>query len=150
MELKDKIISRIDKLEKTTKIFLDLPNDMKLPNGWGKRELAIHLFSWDDAMVEYAGRLRQGNAFVWEEILPEEEDINKVNKRYFAENEDLTFSEAIEIFNDTRLEMIATYNDIVNNHFQDEKSFLDYFSIWMHDIHHLKQAGIDTKKLEEK
>ncbi len=150
MEDKDKILSSIENLEKTTKMFLDLPNDMKLPNGWGKRELAIHLFSWDSEMVEYADHLRRGNTFVWEEILPEEEDINEVNKGYFVENEDLTLAEAIEVFTDTRLELIATYVDIVNNHFQDEKSFMDYFVLWMHDVHHLKQAGVNTKELEEK
>ncbi len=150
MEYKDKILSRIDKLEKSTKLFLDLPNDNKLPNGWGKRELAIHLFSWDGEMVEYSDNLRRGNTFDWNEILAEDSDINEVNKKHLDENEDLTFAEAIEIFTNTRQELIATYVDIVNNHYQDEKSFVDYFTLWMHDLHHLKQAGIDTKKLEEK
>ena len=149
LEYKDKLLSNIEKLEKTTKMFLDLPNDLKLPNGWGKRELAIHLFSWDSAMVEYADHLRQGNTFVWNEFLPEELNLDEVNKRYLVENEDLTLDEALEIFTNTRLELIATYVDIVNNHFQEEKSFTDYFTMWMHDVQHLKQAGINTKKLEK-
>ena len=69
MEYRDKVVNWIEKLETSTKMFLDLPNDMKLPNGWGKRELAIHLFSWDSAMVEYADHIRQGNTFVWNEFL---------------------------------------------------------------------------------
>jgi len=149
MEYKDSILKSIKKLETTTKIFLDLPNKTKLPNGWGKRELAIHLFSWDSKMVEYADHLRKGNTFVWKEFHPEELDINEMNKGHLVENEDLTFDESIEVFTDTRLELIATYVDIVNNNFQDEKSFTDYFTIWLHDIHHLKQAGVNTKKLEE-
>ncbi len=150
MEYKDKILSRIEKLETSTKMFLDLPNDMKLPNGWGKRELAIHFSSWDSALVEYSDNLRLGNTFDWKEIHPEELDLDETNKKHLVENEDLTFAEAIEIFSNTRLELIATYVDIVNNHYQDEKSFMDYFTMWMHDVHHLKQAGINTKKLEEK
>jgi hypothetical protein len=150
MEYKDKILRRIEKLETSTKMFLDLPNETNLPNGWGKRELAIHLFSWDSALVEFADNLRKGKTFDWKEIHPEDLDLNEVNKGHLVENEDLTFEEAIEAFTDTRMELIATYVDIVNSHFQDEKSFTDYFTMWMHDEHHLKQAGIDTKKLEEK
>ena len=150
MKYKDKILSRIEKLENSTKMFLDLPNDMKLPNGWGKRELAIHFFSWDSALVEYADNLRRGNTFDWKEIHPDELDINEVNKGHLVENVDLTFTEAIEIYTETRMELVATYVDIVNNHYQDEKSFMDYFTMWMHDVHHLNQAGINTKKLEEK
>lgn len=149
MEYRDKVLNWIEKLETSTKMFLELPNDMKLPNGWGKRELAIHLFSWDSAMVEYANHLRKGNTFVWNEFHPEELNLDKENKKHLVENENLTFDEALDIFTNTRLELIATYVDIVNNHFQDEKSFTDYFTMWMHDVQHLKQAGINTKKLEE-
>ena len=150
LEYKDKILSNIEKLEKTTKMFLDLPNDLKLPNGWGKRELAIHLLSWDSEMVDYADNLRKGNSFDWNEIHPEELNLNETNKGHLVENEDLTFDEAIEVFTNTRMELIATYVDIVNNHYQNEKSFADYFSMWMHDVQHLQKAGINTKKLEEK
>ncbi|MHA1347303.1 MAG: hypothetical protein ACTSO3_12965, partial [Candidatus Heimdallarchaeaceae archaeon] len=120
-----------------------------LPNGWGKRELAIHLFSWDNEMAEYADHLREGNLFVWSEFHPEHLDLNAINKGFLDENEDLSFEEAIETFTNIRMELLETYNDILNNHFINEKSFADYFTMWMHDTGHLKQAGINTKKLEK-
>ena len=149
MEYKDKILSWLSKLEITTKKVLDLPNDTKLPNDWGKRELAIHLFSWDSELVEFADKLRKGGTFDWNEVHPEDMDINETNKGHMIDNEDLSFTEAVEVFADTRMELISTYEDLVNNYYQDEKSFTDYFTMWMHDVHHLKQAGIDTKELEE-
>ena len=155
MEFKNKAIDWTDKLEKTTKLLLDLQDNVKLPNGWGKRELLIHLLFWDDEMESYSDHLRKGNTFDWGEYLssrgydPEGKDLDKINQSCLDDNEDLSYSEALEAFTETRMKLINTYRDLIENYFIEEKSFTDYFSMWYHDVHHLKKAGVDTKELEE-
>jgi len=44
---------------------------------------------------------------------------------------------------------LIVYEEIIENHFQDDKKLLDYYSLWGHDVHHLKQAGVDTTDIEK-
>ena len=93
-ELKNKAKKWIEKLRKTTQIFLDLPHDIKLPNSWGKRELAIHFLGWDEVMIGYAKEIIKGKPFIWDEFF--QGDINETNKEFLDEHSDLTQEEAID------------------------------------------------------
>ena len=136
------------KLRLATKIFLDLPHDIKLTNGWGKRELALHLEGWDEEMIKVYKHLKEGKAFVWKDFFPEDMDIDEANQEIFDRTKDLSTEEAIEKFNKSRNQLFNVYEDIIENHFQDDKRLLDYYSLWGHDVHHLKQAGVDTTEVE--
>ncbi len=145
-ELKNKAKEWIEKLRKTTQMFLDLPHDIKLPNSWGKRELAIHFLGWDEVMIGYSKEIIKGKPFIWDEFF--QGDINKTNKQFLDEHSNLTREEAIDKFKQVRSKILNIYKEILENHFQDDKRLLDYYSMWGHDVHHLKQAGINTQEIE--
>ena len=138
-----------NKLRLTTETFLELPDDVKLPNGWGKRELALHLEGWDDEMIKLSEHLKKGKVFSWSEFFPADFDVDAANKEILDRNKDLSDEEAIEKFKKSRKQLLEVYEDLIDNYFQNEKSFLDYFSLWGHDVNHLKQAGVDTTEIEK-
>ena len=45
--------------------------------------------------------------------------------------------------------MIAVYEDVYENYLQEDNKMLGFFSLWWHDTHHLKQAGVDVEHLME-
>ena len=147
-ELVEQAKSWTNKLRLATKVFLDLPKDVKLTNGWGKRELAIHLEGWDVEMIKISDHLKEGKAFLWKDFFPEDMDIDEANQEIFDRCKELSAEEAIEKFKKTRNQLFDVYEDIIENHFQDDKRLLDYYSLWGHDVHHLKQAGVDTTEIE--
>ena len=146
--LKKQALNWTNKLKLTTKTFMTLPEDVKLPNGWGKRELALHLEGWDEKMIKISENLIAGKPFIWTEYFPEDLDLDEVNQSFLDKNKKLSSSEAIEKFQKTREQLICIYEEIIEKYFQDDKRLLDFYSLWGHDIHHLKQAGVDTKEIE--
>ncbi len=146
--LKEQAIIWKNKLKLTTKTFMNLPEDTKLPNGWGKRELALHLEGWDEEMIKVSKHLIAGKPFIWTEYFPEDLDLDEVNQSFLDRNKKLSSSEAVKKFHDTREKLIGVYIEIIENYFQDDKRLLDYYSLWGHDVQHLKQAGVDTKEIE--
>lgn len=137
--------SWIEKLKITTQKVKVIPTDTILTNGWDKRKLYIHLFGWDKEMIEYAEELRQGKPF--HPFFEEGTDV--YNQRFFDENEGLDTSAAEDQFLKKRKEMISVYEEILTEYPQNNKEFVGFFSLWWHDVHHLKQAGVDVVKLEE-
>lgn len=146
--LKEQAMNWTNKLKLTTETFMELPEDVKLPNGWGKRELALHLEGWDEKMIEVSEHLIAGKPFIWIEYFPEDLDLDEVNQSFLDKNKKLSSAGAIKKFQDTRGQLLDIYKEIIEKHFQDDKRLLDYFSLWGHDVHHLKQAGVDTKEIE--
>ena len=135
----------IAKLKITTDVLNDLTVDTVLPNGWTKRELLIHLSGWDDEFIQFADEMRKQKAF----YAFYEEDGETKNQQFFEDNKDLGYEEVNIKFQKLRKKLIDVYQEIVEKYPQENKEFLGFFSIWWHDIHHLKQAGIDVSKLEE-
>jgi len=78
-----------------------------------------------------------------------EEDGEAKNQQFFEETRELNLTEAIEKFNKIRQKLFEVYEEIIEKYPQDNKEFVGFFSIWWHDAHHLKQAGIDVSRLDE-
>ena len=144
-ELINKAVSWIEKFKQTTILVKDLPSDIKLQNGWGKRELCIHLMGWDLELLRFAEELRKGNPFHY--FFESKE--NEYNKKFFDDYKKLNPLEAEEKFTRTREKMIETYEEIVEKYPQNNKEFVGFFSLWWHDTHHLKQAGANIEELRE-
>ncbi len=145
-ELLEKAKSWTEKLKVTTKLVENLPTDVILSNSWDKRKLCIHLYGWDTEFIKWADILRRGDKFDVEL----EEKTDEYNQRFFDENAELNSKEAVQQFLKTRKEMIEVYEEILSKYPQDNKHFVGYFSLWWHDVHHLKQADVDVSELEEK
>jgi hypothetical protein len=135
----------IEKLKITTELVEDLPKDVILTNSWDKRKLCIHLYGWDTEFIKWADILRKGEKFE----VNLEEKTDEYNQRFFDENAELKAEEAEQQFLETRKEMIQVYEEILTKYPQDNKHFLGFFSLWWHDVHHLKQADVDVSDLEE-
>ncbi|MCG3227189.1 MAG: hypothetical protein H7645_09730 [Candidatus Heimdallarchaeota archaeon] len=144
---KEKAKRWIEKLKITTDLFLKLPADTKLPNGWGKREIGIHLQGWDEEMIKIAEPLKQGKAFIWEDFCADPPD--SYNAKFLERSKGKSLEEVLTSFEQTRATIIKVYEDLLDNHFQEDKKHTDYFSLWWHDVHHLKLAGIDVDDLME-
>ncbi len=134
-----------DKLKTTTEMLNSLENDVKLPNGWGKRDLLLHLSGWDDEFIKFSEEMRKNVQF----YAFYEEDGEAKNQQFFEETRELNLTEAIEKFNKIRQKLFEVYEEIIEKYPQDNKEFVGFFSIWWHDAHHLKQAGIDVSRLDE-
>ena len=134
----------IDKLRLTTNLILHLANDTKLPNGWGKRELLIHLTGWDEEFINFSEKMRQQVMFY--EFY--EDKGEEKNQQFLRDNEHLDLDSALLKFKKLREKLISVYEEILIDYPQDNEEFLGFFSIWWHDLHHLKQTGIDVSKLE--
>ncbi|MHA1198751.1 MAG: hypothetical protein ACTSQF_05290 [Candidatus Heimdallarchaeaceae archaeon] len=135
----------IKKLTLTTDMLNELSEDTKLPNGWGKRELLIHLSGWDEEFIGFASEMRKKVIF----YAFYEEEVETKNQQFIENNKELDFDEVNERFNKFREELTNVYKEILNQYPQDNREFMSFFSIWWHDLHHLKQAGLDISHLEE-
>lgn len=135
----------IEKLKITTNMLLELDDDVKLPNNWGKRELLIHLSGWDGEFINFASEMRKKIKFY-----PfYEENGEEKNHQFFQENHDLDLISSVKRFKVLRTDLVEVYEEVLNHFFQENREFVGFFSIWWHDAHHLKQAGCDISHLEE-
>jgi len=91
--------------------------------------------------------LKIGKAFIWEEFCPEEADV--YNARFLEQSKGISTEEILSDFEKTRSVIIKVYEDILENYFEEDKKHLEYFSLWWHDVHHLKLSGIDVEDLME-
>ena len=133
------------KLKLTTDMLNGLSEDTELPNGWGKRELLIHLSGWDEEFIGFASEMRKKVIF----YAFYEEDGETKNQQFLMNNKDLDLKAVDERFNKFRKELSDVYEEIINQYPQDNREFMSFVIIWWHDIHHLKQAGLDISHLEE-
>ena len=149
MLLMDEIIKTAErwagKLDQTTQMLLGLEEETKLPNGWGKRELFVHLSGWDKEFIDFSEEMRKKVPFY---PFYEYEGEAK-NQQFLEESLKLSDKEVYTRFNQLRTQLKEIYQDIITNYPQKNKEFVGFFSIWWHDLHHLKQAGCDVTHLEE-
>ena len=110
--LKEQAIIWTEKLKLTTKTFMNLPEDIKLPNGWGKMELALHLEGLDEEMIKVSEHLIARKPFIWTEYFPEDLDLDEVNQSFLDRNKKLSSSEALKKFQESRDQLISIYEEI--------------------------------------
>ncbi|MHA1307162.1 MAG: hypothetical protein ACTSQN_07700 [Candidatus Heimdallarchaeota archaeon] len=136
-------------LEKTTEAILNLDDSFKLPNGWDRRDLILHLWSWDDEMTKLCAEKLEGKCaefkFGYEELGI---DFNEWNDQALEKKKDLAYEEVKELFTTTRKKLLALYKKLMplpKNEELDEKSFkrlANIMTLWKHDKTHLEKGGI--------
>ena len=144
-ELRKKARSWIEKFKETTSLITNLNDDTTLPNGWTIREISIHLKGWDEEFIRFAEEIKQGEPYY--AFYSGKHD--RYNQTFFDKNHNLSLQQAKEDFHFTRKKMFDVYEDVIENYFQDDNKILGFFSLWWHDVHHLKQAGVDVEHLME-
>ena len=127
---------------KTTELILNLPEDLKLPNnGWSKKDLLIHLWVWDREFIAVMKGALEGKPVVWDERFKDEDYLNRWNDEQIAAHRDKTLDEILRVFKEAREEVIALYETLLKHTLTEEQKTL--FTLWQHDVHHLKQAGVE-------
>jgi len=144
-DLRNKTRSWIDKFQETTKLITKLHDDIIFPNGWTLREISIHLQGWDEEFIKFAEKIKQGEPYY--AFYSGKHD--RYNQTFFDKNHHLSLNQAKRSFIETREKMFVVYEDIIENYLQDDNKMLGFFSLWWHDAHHLKQAGVDVEHLME-
>ncbi|MCG3217011.1 MAG: ClbS/DfsB family four-helix bundle protein [Candidatus Heimdallarchaeota archaeon] len=144
-ELRQKAQSWIEKLQTTTKLIKELPEDLELPNGWSIREITIHLQGWDEEFIKFSEKIKKGEPYF--AFFSGQHD--RYNQKFFEKNHNISLEQAKKQFAITREEITSVYENIANNYLQDDNKMLGFFSLWWHDVHHLKQTGIDVEFLME-
>ena len=144
-DLREKARSWIEKFQETTNLIANLDDDTTLPNGWTIREISIHFKGWDEEFIKFAEQIKQGEPYY--AFYSGKHD--RYNQTFFDKNHNLSLKQAKESFINTRKKIIEVYEDVLDYYFQDDKKILGFFSLWWHDTHHLKQAGVDVEHLME-
>ncbi|MHA1156280.1 MAG: hypothetical protein ACTSQK_09250 [Candidatus Heimdallarchaeota archaeon] len=138
----------IENTRKVTKQILSLDEDLELPNGWKLRELLLHLWSWDDQMSRGCKAKLDGN---WKDFKFDNQEkgmkFDEWNDMILEEKKDLALVETKKLFKETREKTISLFEKIISSPetIEDEKNFFrkeNVATLWMHDKHHLDQAGI--------
>ncbi len=138
----------LENTKKITKIILSLDDSFKLPNGWTRKELMIHLWSWDDQMLKGCQAKLDGKCedFKFDHQL-KDIDYSKWNDTVLAEKKNLTFEESKKLFKETREKTIKMFEKLISQPetIADEKNMFrneNVVSLWMHDKQHLENGGI--------
>ncbi|MHA1243492.1 MAG: hypothetical protein ACTSP7_02850, partial [Candidatus Heimdallarchaeota archaeon] len=127
-------------LEKTTEAILNLDDSFKLPNGWDRRDLILHLWSWDDELTKLCVKKLDGKCtdfqFGYEEMGI---DYKEWNDQALEKKKDLSFEGAKELFTTTRKKLFVLYKKLMplpENEELDENSFkrlTKIMGLWQHD-----------------
>ena len=149
--MKEKKLSpkeHIENTKKITKKILSLDEDFELPNKWKLRELMIHLWSWDDQMIKGCeAKIKEK----WCDFKFDHQEkgmkFDVWNDKIIDEKKNLTFEEVKKIFKETREKTIKIFEKILAmpETIDDEKNLFrkeNVATLWMHDKHHLEQAGV--------
>lgn len=147
MEQKLSPEQHLENTRKITKIILSLDESLELPNGWKLRELLLHLYSWDDQMINGCKAKLDGTCDEFKFDHQEKDlKVEKWNDLKIEEKKDLSFTEVKKLFKETREKVIGLFDKIISQPetIEDEKSFFrneNLVTLWMHDKQHLEQAG---------
>jgi len=148
--LSDKLkpTEKIAKIKITTEAILSLPESFFFPNGWSQRQLLIHLWSWDDQFLELCHTTKKSarKKFVYAhdgEKLPYE----KWNDVIIEKFDDMSYEEAREIFEETRIDLIKSFEKFAKLIMKEgNEGKYDYIEklmdLWVHDKLHLESGGI--------
>ena len=154
----------IENFNTITKKLAELPADFSLPNGWTKRELLIHLNSWDQEFIKLtkkalSGELRnyffkfteltaEERTILEKEFLFEHQEKNMVftawNDHKLEESKDKTFKEVEEQFTIDREEILTLFEELAEKQ-KEKKLTAQILSLWMHDREHLEKGGVEVK-----
>ena len=126
---------------RTTEALVKLPEDLKLPNGWTKKALLIHLWVWDKEFITVMKGALEGKPVVWDERFRDENYLNKWNDEQIEKHQNKPLNEILESFKQTREEVIALYEKLLKQDLTEEQKTL--FTLWQHDVHHLEQANVE-------
>ncbi|NHJ87351.1 MAG: hypothetical protein FK734_17940 [Asgard group archaeon] len=138
----------LENTRKITKIILSLDDSFKLPNGWGLKELLIHLWSWDDQMINGCNAKLNGTCDDFKfDHQHKGIDYSQWNDLIINEKKNLTLAKTKKLFKDTREEVIALFDKIISQPetITDEKNMFrneNIATLWMHDKQHLEKGGI--------
>ncbi|MHA1912110.1 MAG: hypothetical protein ACTSYA_10470 [Candidatus Kariarchaeaceae archaeon] len=145
----------------TTKLY-ELPADFSLSNGWTRRELLIHLNSWDQEFVKLTKKALNGElknfffkferltvderAILEPEFLFEHQEMDleftKWNDYKLEEQKEKTFKEVEELFKDTREKVIDLFEELAEKE-KGNKFTSQILSLWIHDREHLEKGGVE-------
>ncbi|MGC9778850.1 MAG: hypothetical protein HZR80_06365 [Candidatus Heimdallarchaeota archaeon] len=134
--------------KKITELILDLPVSFSLPNGWGLKELLLHLWSWDDEFTKICeGKMNDSLDQCEFEFKKMNMDYVEWNDYVLEKMSNLTLDEARQKYKETRYKIITLYEKLIKfpETVEDEKSFYRtdrILDLWQHDKQHLKAGGI--------
>ena len=138
---------KIENLKKTTDLVNSLPDDFTLKNGWTTKELAIHLWSWDNELMKLCeDKINdQCDDFQFDHDI-QGMDYSKWNDYILGEKGDMSLKEARALFKKNRVKLIETFEKLVSiPEKYDEKNFRNsarIMDIWQHDKMHLEAGGL--------
>ncbi|NHJ48774.1 MAG: hypothetical protein FK733_13400 [Asgard group archaeon] len=138
----------LESTRKITELLLSLDESFELPNGWKLKELLLHLWSWDDQMIKGCEAKLAGECEDFKFDHQTKEITYEVwNDMILSDKKDLPFNEIKELFTKTRKKAIKIFEKVISQPetITDEKSFFrneTVVTLWMHDKHHLEQAGL--------
>ncbi|NHJ38589.1 MAG: ClbS/DfsB family four-helix bundle protein [Asgard group archaeon] len=147
MEQKLSPKQHLENTRKITKIILSLDENFELPNGWKLRELLIHLWSWDDQMINGCNAKLNGTCDDFKFDHQEKGmKYDKWNDVILEEKKDMSLKEVKKLFKDTREKVIKLFDKIISQPetIEDEKSMFrneNIATLWMHDKQHLEKGG---------
>ena len=144
-EIREKAILWVENTKKTSEMLENLPDDIILPNKWRKKELLIHIWYWDDVWLRISERMISGEHV--EEL--NSTTYDEKNRKALEDNKHLSFDLVFKRYISTRKKLLEIYDNKVKGTIKDEKSFLEFFSLWWHDKDHLSKAGIDVSDLKQ-
>jgi hypothetical protein len=139
----------LENTRKITDLILSLEEDFELPNGWKLRELILHLWSWDDQIINGCEAKLEGKCDEFKfDHQTREMKFDKWNDVILEENKDISLDEAKEMFKKSRERVLSLFYALINQPetIDDVKSFFrneNIVTLWMHDKDHLEKAGLE-------
>ena len=138
----------LENTRKITELILSLDDSFELPNGWKIKELLIHLWSWDDQMINGCKAKLDGKCDDFKFDHQEKGmDFNEWNDLIIKEKKGLTLDESKKLFKETREKAIKYFEEVISKPetIEDEKNLLrneNVATLWVHDKMHLEKGGL--------
>lgn len=153
MEKELSLDQKITNFKRLTKVLLDLPESFRQENGWNRRDLLLHLWTWD---VEY---IRLCTAKLDGKLDDFQYEFERLDMSYSNWNDfimekysQLTYIDILEKFQEARKQLIKLFKklaekpevDVPREYFKTRK-ILD---LWYHDRNHLLEGGVAIHLIE--
>jgi len=143
LSLQDKITI----IKKLTDVLLKLPDSFSLDNGWNKRDLLLHLWTWD---MEYIRLCTSKLANKLKKFLFEYETLNMTysswNDYNIEKHYELDFEEIKTRFQESRGKLIILFENLINipEIEATKECFLTkrILDMYQHDKMHLEAGGV--------
>ncbi|MBD3192286.1 MAG: ClbS/DfsB family four-helix bundle protein [Candidatus Heimdallarchaeota archaeon] len=141
------IQQNIKNLKQTSEFLLSLDENVSQSNGWTLREILLHIWSWDEQMIDACEAKIAGatddDLFDYQK---QGIEMDLWNEQMIEQKKDLSLEEVKKLFKETREKTIKYFEKFFANieTIEDEESFLRFETVvvlWQHDKHHIEQAG---------